>query len=35
MLALAVVARSVLDENRYVTLGTADAAGLPWVSPVF
>jgi hypothetical protein len=35
MLALDVVARSVLDENRYVTLGTADAAGLPWVSPVF
>jgi hypothetical protein len=29
MLALDVVARSVLDENRYVTLGTADAQGLP------
>jgi nitroimidazol reductase NimA-like FMN-containing flavoprotein (pyridoxamine 5'-phosphate oxidase superfamily) len=35
MLALDVVARSVLDENRYVTLGTADAAGRPWVSPLF
>ena len=35
MLALDVVASSVLDENRYVTLGTADADGLPWASPVF
>jgi hypothetical protein len=29
------VARAILDANRYMTLGTADAAGHPWVSPVF
>ncbi|MEV0563198.1 pyridoxamine 5'-phosphate oxidase family protein [Dactylosporangium sp. NPDC050588] len=28
-------ARGVLDEGRYVVLGTADAGGKPWVSPVF
>ncbi|WP_426512236.1 pyridoxamine 5'-phosphate oxidase family protein [Dactylosporangium sp. McL0621] len=28
-------ARQMLDENRYVVLGTADADGEPWVSPVF
>ncbi|WP_432993403.1 pyridoxamine 5'-phosphate oxidase family protein [Dactylosporangium sp. CA-233914] len=28
-------AREMLDENRYVVLGTADASGEPWVSPVF
>ncbi|GAA4263059.1 pyridoxamine 5'-phosphate oxidase family protein [Dactylosporangium darangshiense] len=28
-------ARQLLDENRYVVLGTADADGEPWVSPVF
>jgi hypothetical protein len=29
------VARDILDANHYMTLGTADAAGNPWVSPVF
>jgi hypothetical protein len=29
------VARAILDANHYMTLGTADAAGRPWVSPVF
>ena len=32
---LAAVARRVIDENVYMVLGTADAAGRPWVSPVF
>ena len=30
-----VAARRVVDANRYVTLGTADASGRPWVSPVW
>jgi nitroimidazol reductase NimA-like FMN-containing flavoprotein (pyridoxamine 5'-phosphate oxidase superfamily) len=29
------VARDILDTWVYMTLGTADAAGRPWVSPVF
>jgi hypothetical protein len=29
------LARSVVDENRYMVLGTADASGHPWVSPVW
>src|ERR671921_732904 len=29
------VARSVIDTNRYMALGTADEAGHPWVSPVW
>ena len=29
------VARWIVDSNRYMTLGTADADGLPWVSPVW
>jgi hypothetical protein len=29
------VARAILDTNHYMTLGTADADGQPWVSPVF
>jgi hypothetical protein len=29
------VARAILDANHHMTLGTADAAGRPWVSPVF
>lgn len=29
------VARAVLDTNLYMTLGTADEAGTPWVSPVY
>jgi hypothetical protein len=31
----AAVARSIIDANLYMVLGTADAAGLPWVSPVY
>jgi Pyridoxamine 5'-phosphate oxidase len=29
------IAREVIDSNSYMTLGTADAAGTPWVSPVW
>ncbi len=29
------IARSIEDENRFMALGTADAAGAPWVSPVW
>jgi uncharacterized protein YhbP (UPF0306 family) len=32
---LADVARSVIDANRYMALGTADESGHPWVSPVW
>jgi uncharacterized protein YhbP (UPF0306 family) len=32
---LAAVARAILDEQAYLTLGTADADGRPWVSPVW
>jgi nitroimidazol reductase NimA-like FMN-containing flavoprotein (pyridoxamine 5'-phosphate oxidase superfamily) len=32
---LVALARKVIDQNRYMTLATADAAGRPWVSPVF
>jgi predicted pyridoxine 5'-phosphate oxidase superfamily flavin-nucleotide-binding protein len=32
---LADVARSVIDANRYMALGTSDEAGHPWVSPVW
>jgi predicted pyridoxine 5'-phosphate oxidase superfamily flavin-nucleotide-binding protein len=35
VLALADVARSVIDANRYMALGTADESGHPWVSPVW
>jgi nitroimidazol reductase NimA-like FMN-containing flavoprotein (pyridoxamine 5'-phosphate oxidase superfamily) len=28
-------ARAIIDGGRYMTLGTADADGLPWVSPVW
>jgi nitroimidazol reductase NimA-like FMN-containing flavoprotein (pyridoxamine 5'-phosphate oxidase superfamily) len=31
----AAAARDVLQTNLYMTLGTADAAGRPWVTPVF
>lgn len=27
--------RAIVGENRYMVLGTADAAGRPWVSPVW
>ena len=29
------LAREVIDSNRYMTLGTADADGHPWVTPVW
>jgi nitroimidazol reductase NimA-like FMN-containing flavoprotein (pyridoxamine 5'-phosphate oxidase superfamily) len=32
---LADVARRVIDANRYMALGTADASGHPWVTPVW
>ena len=32
---LGAFSRSIIDSNRYMTLGTADASGLPWVSPVW
>jgi nitroimidazol reductase NimA-like FMN-containing flavoprotein (pyridoxamine 5'-phosphate oxidase superfamily) len=32
---LGTLARSIIDSNRYMTLGTVDASGLPWVSPVW
>jgi uncharacterized protein YhbP (UPF0306 family) len=28
-------ARELLEANRYATLATADAAGVPWASPVY
>src|SRR5699024_4135147 len=28
-------ARAIIDANRFMTLATADADGLPWVSPVW
>lgn len=32
---LAAAARSVIESNLYMTLGTADEAGQPWVTPVY
>jgi nitroimidazol reductase NimA-like FMN-containing flavoprotein (pyridoxamine 5'-phosphate oxidase superfamily) len=32
---LAVVARRIVDEGRYMTLATADETGRPWASPVW
>jgi hypothetical protein len=29
------VARAIVDDNLYLTLATADAAGLPWPTPVY
>jgi hypothetical protein len=29
------IARTIIDANLYMTLGTADEAGAPWVTPVF
>ena len=34
-LDLAAIARAIVDDNAYMTLGTADATGRPWVSPVW
>ena len=32
---LASLARSVIESNTYMTLGTANAAGRPWVTRVY
>jgi pyridoxamine 5'-phosphate oxidase-like protein len=32
---LRAIARTIIDSNQYMTLGTADEAGRPWVSPVW
>jgi nitroimidazol reductase NimA-like FMN-containing flavoprotein (pyridoxamine 5'-phosphate oxidase superfamily) len=32
---LGAIAKAIIDSNRYMTLGTADASGVPWVSPVW
>jgi nitroimidazol reductase NimA-like FMN-containing flavoprotein (pyridoxamine 5'-phosphate oxidase superfamily) len=32
---LRTIARSIIDANRFMTLGTADETGLPWASPVW
>ena len=32
---LGALAREIVDESRFMTLGTADADGVPWVSPVW
>jgi nitroimidazol reductase NimA-like FMN-containing flavoprotein (pyridoxamine 5'-phosphate oxidase superfamily) len=32
---LGAVARAIIDGNRYMVLGTADADGRPWVTPVY
>jgi len=29
------MAQNVIESNRYMVLGTADEAGLPWVTPVW
>jgi nitroimidazol reductase NimA-like FMN-containing flavoprotein (pyridoxamine 5'-phosphate oxidase superfamily) len=29
------MARGIIESNRYLVLGTADAAGVPWVTPVW
>jgi nitroimidazol reductase NimA-like FMN-containing flavoprotein (pyridoxamine 5'-phosphate oxidase superfamily) len=33
--ALGEIARAIIDSNRFMTLATADAGGLPWASPVW
>jgi hypothetical protein len=33
--AFSAIARTIIDANRYLVLGTADATGQPWVSPVY
>jgi nitroimidazol reductase NimA-like FMN-containing flavoprotein (pyridoxamine 5'-phosphate oxidase superfamily) len=32
---LAEIARRIIDANQYMTIGTADEEGVPWVSPVW
>jgi Pyridoxamine 5'-phosphate oxidase len=29
------IARGIIDDNRYMALGTADESGRPWVTPVY
>ena len=29
------MARTIIESNRYMALGTADEAGVPWVTPVW
>lgn len=29
------MARGIIDDNRYMALGTADETGRPWVTPVY
>jgi nitroimidazol reductase NimA-like FMN-containing flavoprotein (pyridoxamine 5'-phosphate oxidase superfamily) len=29
------MARTIIESNRYMVLGTADEAGVPWVTPVW
>jgi hypothetical protein len=31
----AAMAKAIVDGNAYMTLGTADAAGVPWATPVW
>jgi hypothetical protein len=32
---LSTIARSIIDSNLYMVIGTADETGIPWVSPVY
>ena len=32
---LGILARTIIDSNMYMVLGTADESGQPWVSPVY
>ena len=32
---LEVIARRVIDPNQFMTIGTANGEGVPWVSPVW
>src|SRR5215216_7490158 len=32
---LGIMARTIIDSNMYMVLGTADESGQPWVSPVY
>ena len=32
---LETIARRVIDSNQFMTIGTADEDGVPWVSPVW
>jgi uncharacterized protein YhbP (UPF0306 family) len=34
-LGFGAIARAIIDSNMYMTLGTADENGRPWVSPVY